>query len=111
MHSSPVTPSPPYLVSLPGASPGGLLDPACQKTDHFLACYPWFHGPISRVKAAQLVQLQGPDAHGVFLVRQSETRRGEYVLTFNFQGVAKVWIPFPISLLFLCALPPIQFPV
>ena len=45
---------------------------------------------ISRTNASQLVVADGDRGTGQYLVRQSESREGDFVLTFNYHGRAKV---------------------
>ena len=55
-----------------------------------LSQFPWFHGMISRENATQLVLANHEAGSGQYLVRQSESREGDFVLTFNYRSRAKV---------------------
>lgn len=57
-----------------------------------LSQYPWFHGLISRTLATDLVLSGNDETSGKYLVRQSESREGDFVLTFNYRNRAKVSI-------------------
>ena len=50
---------------------------------------PWFHSQISREEAVMEVTKGGGASHGKFLIRNSDTKHGELVLTFSNQGSAK----------------------
>nr|XP_033778463.1 SH2B adapter protein 2 isoform X2 [Geotrypetes seraphini] len=79
-----------FLQTLESPATNHLTGDDCEaEAEINLADFPWFHGTMSRVRAAQLVLAGGARSHGLFVIRQSETRPGEYVLTFNFQGKAK----------------------
>ncbi|VDD94850.1 unnamed protein product [Enterobius vermicularis] len=53
-----------------------------------LSMFPWFHLHLSRTASERLLLYNGVDGHGLFLVRQSETRPGDFVLSFNCGGKA-----------------------
>lgn len=67
-------------------------DPLHKPDSNPLLTMPWFHSQISRTEAASHVTMGGSDTHGRFLIRKSDTKQGELVLTFNNEGAAKVGV-------------------
>nr|XP_018914354.1 PREDICTED: growth factor receptor-bound protein 14-like isoform X2 [Bemisia tabaci] len=63
-------------VSRSGSGLGQALEPGIHVTQ------PWFHSGMSRDHAAQLIQTYGT-VDGVFLVRESRSSPGSFVLTFK----------------------------
>jgi hypothetical protein len=75
------------VITDAAALSAAFLDNAAMRS---VRSFPWFHGTVSGVEASKTVCRDGNTGHGTFLIRQSETFAGGYVLTFNFTGTAKV---------------------
>ncbi|XP_043823681.1 SH2B adapter protein 1-like [Dromiciops gliroides] len=97
-HRFPIKKGPPVGKSYPPPAPnapdttGSFLsqeEADGGDRDDLLSEYPWFHGTIPRLQAAELVLEGGAASQGVYLVRKSNMRIGQYVLTFNFEGRVK----------------------
>ena len=86
-HSHRVPPGLPSSVAHPYASWAVTQQDA--ENLRQLVRFHWFHGMVSRANATQLVLADGEAGSGRYLVRQSESREGEFVLTFNYRGRAK----------------------
>ena len=50
---------------------------------------PWYWGKITRAEAAAAVCQFGETGTGCYVVRQSESKFGDFVITFNYHGEAK----------------------
>ena len=79
------------LISSMNSKTKPSVDPQDEEDTHPMKFpkYPWFHGKLARSEAADLVVKDKFFGHGRFLIRESGTRIGEYVVTFNFEGRAK----------------------
>ncbi|OQV17524.1 putative SH2B adapter protein 2 [Hypsibius exemplaris] len=94
--SNPSRSGTPVFETNPITSPLPVYDskPEDHRLTDALSAFPWFHQAITRAEAAALVAApciasMDSAAHGRFLVRASETRPGEFVVTFNAHGKPK----------------------
>lgn len=102
---------PPQSTMTPSQLPAGPSDHRYENTptdpvEAKLASYPWYHGSISTAEACMLVEAA---TSGSFLVRRSDSHRGQFVLCLNWLGTAFL-LRVPVSPDGQCSLCGLDFP-